>query len=71
MLKGTVIGSDPEPDFRELMEKLMPSATFMVELPFAGNGNLFQARTTVFSEVFYGRAETEDEAVKKCCKKEP
>jgi hypothetical protein len=52
-----------------MLENLYPSATFSVELPFAGNGNLFQVRTTVNSEVFYGRATTEDEAVSKCCKK--
>jgi hypothetical protein len=60
---------DEESDYRAMLENLYPSATFSVELPFAGNGNLFQVRTTVNSEVFYGRATTEDEAVSKCCKK--
>lgn len=52
-----------------MLEELNPSSTFLVELPFSGNGNLYQVRTTISNEVFYGRAETEEEAVAKCCKK--
>ena len=40
-----------------------------MELPFQGNGFLYQVRTTVNGLVFYGRAATEEEAVVKCCKK--
>jgi hypothetical protein len=61
--------NESEPDFRTQLEKLHPSATFLVELPFAGNGNLYQVRTTIFDEVFFGRAVTEEEAVSRCCKK--
>lgn len=58
-----------EVDFRRQLEALNPSATLSVELPFQGNGYLYQVRTTVSGLVFYGRALTEEEAVLKCCKK--
>ena len=60
---------DDETNYRAMLEELNPSSTFLVELPFSGNGNLYQVRTTISNEVFYGRAETEEEAIAKCCKK--
>ena len=59
----------PEPDYHALLTKLCPTHTFSVEMPYAGNGNLFQVRTTILGEVFFGRADTEEEAIVKCCKK--
>ena len=58
-----------EAQFRRRLEEAIPSATLSVELPFQGNGFLYQVRTTVNGLVFYGRAATEEEAVVKCCKK--
>ena len=57
-------------DYRRKLEKLNPNVTLSVEMPHAGNGDLFQVRTTVSDGlVFYGRASTEDEAILKCCQK--
>ena len=58
-----------EASYRRQLEELNPSATLSVELPYQGNGNLYQVRTTVSGLVFYGRAATEEEAVVKCCRK--
>ena len=63
------IDEDDATDYRALLEELYPSATFSVELPYTGNGNLYQVRMTVYDEIFYGRAGTEEDAVTKCCKK--
>lgn len=62
-------GPDQAMYFRKQLEELIPSVTLSVEMPFPGNGNLYQVRTTVSDLIFYGRASTEDEAVVKCCKK--
>lgn len=52
------------------LEQLNPNASLSVELPHSGNGGLYQARTTISDGlVFYGRAESEDEAVMRCCQK--
>ena len=57
-------------DFRRKLEQLNPNVTLSVELPHQGNGDLFQARTTIADGlIFYGRATTEDEAILKCCQK--
>jgi hypothetical protein len=57
-------------NFRQQLEDLNPNVSLSVELPNNGNGNLFQARTTVAEGViFYGRADTEEEAILKCCQK--
>ena len=57
-------------NFRVQLEQLAPNVSLSVELPHNGNGNLYQARTTLEDGlIFYGRAETEDDAVLKCCQK--
>ena len=57
-------------DYRRKLEQLNPNVTLSVELPHQGNGDLFQARTTIADGlIFYGRATTEDEAILKCCQK--
>ena len=57
-------------DFRAQLEELNPNVTLSVELPHNGNGNLFQARTTISDGlIFYGRADSEEEAILKCCQK--
>ncbi len=57
-------------EYRSQLEKLQPNATLSVELPCSGTGNNYQVRTTISGGVvFYGRADTEDEAVSRCCKK--
>ena len=68
-IEPTVDDIGAEPDYRALLTKLAPAHTFSVEMPYAGNGNLFQVRTSILGEVFFGRADTEDEAIVKCCKK--
>ena len=39
-------------DYQAELEKLLPSAELSVELPFQGNGNMYQIRTTLSGEVF-------------------
>lgn len=41
----------------------------LVELPYPGNGNVFQVRTTIGEEVFIGRDLQRPQAIEKCCKK--
>ncbi len=62
---GTGGELSPESELR----RLLPSASLSTEPPSAGNGNMFQARTTVAGEVFIGRGATEAEARDKCCRK--
>ena len=40
-----------------------------VELPYPGNGNVFQVRTTIGEEIFIGRDLQRPQAIEKCCKK--
>ena len=57
-------------DFRQKLEKLNPNVTLSVELPHNGNGNLYQARTTIADGlIFYGRGDSEEDAIIKCCQK--
>ena len=57
-------------DFQQKLEELNPNVTLSVELPHNGNGNLYQARTTVTDGViFYGRGDSEEDAIIKCCQK--
>ena len=57
-------------NLREKLEKLNPNATLSVELPHKGNGNLYQARTTTSDGlIFYGRGDSEEDAMIKCCQK--
>ena len=56
-------------DARLELERLFPTAELSVELPFAGNGHMYQIRTSIGQEVFIGRAATREEAVLKCCTK--
>ena len=57
-------------DYRRKLEQLNPNVTLSVELPHAGNGDLYQVRTTIADGlIFYGRATTEEEAIVKCCQK--
>ena len=57
-------------DFRSKLEEMCPNVTLSVELPHNGNGNVYQARTTLAEGlIFYGRAETEEDAILKCCSK--
>ena len=57
-------------DVRQKLEKLNPNVTLSVELPHNGNGNLYQARTTISDGlIFYGRGESEEDAIIKCCQK--
>ena len=57
-------------DFRQKLEKLNPNVTLSVELPHNGNGNLYQARTTISDGlIFYGRGDSEEDAIIKCCQK--
>ncbi len=59
-----------EENSRRHLEALVPNVTFSVELPHNGNGNLYQARTTVSEGlIFYGRADSEESAILKCCQK--
>jgi len=60
---------DEDTDYQAELELLHPSAEISVELPFKGNGNMFQVRTVVSDETFIGRASTMEEALAKCCKK--
>lgn len=64
-----VIKIESDPAFQAELEMLHPSAEISVELPFKGNGNMFQVRTVVSEETFIGRASTMEEALAKCCKK--
>jgi len=64
-----VLLSENADDLKRRLTDLNPSGTISVELPFQGNGFLYQARTAVSGVVFYGRSSVEDEAVVKCCKK--
>merc|ERR1712080_8491 len=56
-------------NLRRQLEELYPSGSLSIELPSAGNGNLYQVRTTIYSEIFYGRSLSEREAIDKCCQK--
>jgi len=57
-------------NLREKLERLNPNATLSVELPHKGNGNLYQARTTTSDGlIFYGRGDSEEDAMIKCCQK--
>ena len=60
---------EEEIDYQAELEMLRPEAKLSVELPFKGNGNMFQVRTEVSGETFIGRGCSVDEAVEKCCKK--
>jgi len=56
-------------DYQAELEMLYPSAEVSVELPFKGNGNMFQVRTVISDETFIGRGPNMEEAMSKCCKK--